>query len=146
MTDRRFLFSFPFRVRYSEVDLQGVVFNAHYLTYFDTALTEFMRHVGYDYLGRAEETGTDFHTVRSVVDYLAPIRFDQRIDVFVRVGRLGRSSLTFELEIRSPGEDRALARGEIVWVTVDRANHRPVAVPDDMAALFEAHERRPLRG
>src|SRR5262245_2241726 len=72
-----FWFHHPFRVRYSEVDAQAVVFNAHYLTYFDTAITEYFRALGYDYLGEVERSGVDFHLVRSVIEYKAPIRFDE---------------------------------------------------------------------
>ena len=76
-----FRFCHPFRVRCSEVDFQGVVFNAHYLTYFDTTITEYMRAIGYAYLDQPRLTGTDFHVVKSVVEFLQPIRFDQEIDV-----------------------------------------------------------------
>jgi acyl-CoA thioester hydrolase len=76
-----FWFHHPFRVRYAEVDAQSVVFNAHYLTYFETAITEYFRTIGYDYYGEVTRTGIDFHTVRSVVEYKAPIRFDEEIEV-----------------------------------------------------------------
>jgi YbgC/YbaW family acyl-CoA thioester hydrolase len=80
-----FWFHYPFRVRYAEVDAQSVVFNAHYLTYFDTAITEYFRTIGYDYYGEVTRTGIDFHAVRSLVEYKAPIRFDEEIEVCVRV-------------------------------------------------------------
>ena len=50
MSRNIFNFYYSFRVRYSEVDAQGIVFNAHYLTYFDTAMTEYLRHIKYDYV------------------------------------------------------------------------------------------------
>ena len=61
----------PFRVRYSEIDGQGVVFNAHYLTYFDTTITEYFRALGYDQYADAKKTGEDFHVVKSVIEYKA---------------------------------------------------------------------------
>ena len=61
-------FFFPFRVRYAEVDGQMIVFNAHYLTYFDTAITEFFRVLPYDYQGQVERTGEDYHTVKTLVE------------------------------------------------------------------------------
>ena len=82
MTTRsEFPFAFPFRVRYSEIDGQSIVFNAHYLTYFDITITEFMRWLGYDYVGEVKETGQDFHTVKTLVEYKAPIYFDEEIEV-----------------------------------------------------------------
>ena len=96
MTRERFWFTHPFRVRYSEVDAQGVVFNAHYLTYYDTSITEYFRALGYDQFADAKATGVDFHIVRSVVEYKQAIRFDQQIDVGVRVARIGNSSVSFD--------------------------------------------------
>ncbi|MDQ8728969.1 thioesterase family protein [Bradyrhizobium sp. LHD-71] len=136
-----FWFHHPFRVRYSEVDAQAVVFNAHYLTYFDTSITEYFRALGYDYLGEATRTGNDFHIVRSIVDYKAPIRFDEEIDVCVRVGRIGRSSISLALAIFAKGSDDLRATGEIVWVYTDQKTHRPVAVTDSLRTLIASREK-----
>lgn len=132
-----FSFYFPFRVRYAEIDGQGVVFNAHYLTYFDTAITEFMRDLGYDYMGQVERTGEDFHLVKSLVEYKAPIRFDAEIEVHVRVARIGRTSLTFDLAIFPKDGDQVLATGEIVWVNTDQNTHKTTPVPADLIALLD---------
>ncbi|WP_407169588.1 acyl-CoA thioesterase [Bradyrhizobium sp. ORS 111] len=137
----QFWFHFPFRVRYSEVDAQAVVFNAHYLTYFDTAITEYFRALGYDYLGEVARTGIDFHTVRSVVEYKAPIRFDEDIDVCVRVARIGRSSINLALAIFAKGSDDLRATGEIVWVATDQKTHQSVAVTEDLRALVASREK-----
>ena len=115
MARSEFSFFFPFRVRYAEVDGQMIVFNAHYLTYFDTAITEFFRVLPYDYQGQVERTGEDYHTVKTLVEYYAPIRFDDEIEVGVRSARIGRSSLTFGLEIHAKGRDERprLGRGGV---------------------------------
>ena len=80
-----FWFFWPTRVRYAEIDGQGVVFNAVYLTYFDTAITEYIRALPYEYnLGGDKAAGTDFHAVKATVEFKAPIRFDADIaDVIV---------------------------------------------------------------
>jgi acyl-CoA thioester hydrolase len=135
-----FWFFCPFRVRYAEIDQQGVVFNGIYLTYFDTALTEYMRALPYAYLDEVKATGADFHTVRTVVEYKAPIRFDEEIDVGVRVARLGRSSITFALAIFGPGEDKPRSTGEVVWVYTNQAAHKPVPVTETMRALLVKRE------
>lgn len=130
MTTRdQFRFFHPFRVRYSEIDGQGVLFNAHYLTYYDTAITEFFRALGYDQYADAQKSGVDFHVVKAVVEYKAPIRFDWDLDVGVRVAKIGNSSMTFELAIFRKGESKLLATGEIVWVNTDQSTHRPVPIP-----------------
>ncbi|MBR0754165.1 acyl-CoA thioesterase [Bradyrhizobium jicamae] len=136
-----FWFHFPFRVRYSEVDAQAVVFNAHYLTYFDTAITEYFRALGYDYLGEVKRTGVDFHTVKSVVEYKAPIRFDEDIDVCVRVARIGRSSITLLLAIFAKGSADLRATGEIIWVAADQRTHQSVAVEESLRTLIASREK-----
>ena len=136
-----FWFHFPFRVRYSEVDAQAVVFNAHYLTYFDTAITEYFRALGYDYLGEVARTGIDFHTVKSVVEYKAPIRFDEDIEVCVRVARIGRSSIVLTLAIFAKSSEDLRATGEIIWVATDQKTHQSVAVTEDLRALIASREK-----
>ncbi len=136
-----FRFFFPFRVRYSEVDGQSVVFNAHYLTYYDTAITEFFRWLGYDYTADVKATGVDFHTVKSLVEYKAPIRFDEQIEVGVRVGAIGNSSLRFDLAIFEKDAGDLRATGEIVWVYTDQKTHKTVRVPDSMRDMLARGEK-----
>ena len=136
-----FWFFHPFRVRYSEIDGQSVVFNAHYLTYFDTAITEYFRALGHDYVAEVARTGVDFHTVKTLVEYKAPIRFDEEVFVGVRTGRIGRSSLAFALAIfGSKTDDDLRATGEVVWVYTDQSTHETVPVSDDLRALIAARE------
>lgn len=146
MPRSEFKFSFPFRVRYSEVDGQKIVFNAHYLTYFDTAITEYFRALAYDYMGQLDRTGEDFHTVKTLVEYRKPISFDQEIDVLVRTSRMGRSSLTFDLQIYPKGVDDMLASGEVVWVNTDQTTHRSVPVPAELVERLVAFEGEVFRG
>jgi len=124
---------FPFfhrlRVRYSEIDAQGIVFNAHYLTFFDTALTEFMRAAGFDYVNLVAETGADFHVVHAAVDFKQPVRWDEQIDIGCRVAKVGNTSLRFGLGVFGADDEVLRASGEIVWVFTDQKTHQPVAVP-----------------
>jgi acyl-CoA thioester hydrolase len=135
-----FWFFFPLRVRYSEVDQQGVVFNAHYLTYFVVAITEYMRALNYDYRLQPERTGTDFHVVKSLVEYKAPIRFDEEIDIGVRPARLGRTSLSFELAIFEKGSEQLRTSGEVVWVNAGQATRKAAPVPPELEALIRMRE------
>jgi len=140
MAKSDFKFAWPFRVRYSEVDGQKIVFNAHYLTYYDTAITEYFRALPYDYMGQVERTGQDFHTVRTLVEYQQAIAFDEDIEVLVRTSRLGRSSITFLLEIHPQGREHLRATGEVVWVNTDQAMHKSAAVPQDLVDKLVALE------
>ena len=140
MAKSDFKFAWPFRVRYSEVDGQKIVFNAHYLTYYDTAITDYFRALPYDYMGQVERTGQDFHTVRTLVEYQQAIAFDEDIEVLVRTSRLGRSSITFLLEIHPQGREDLRATGEVVWVNTDQATHKSAAVPQDLVDKLVALE------
>lgn len=144
MAREDFRFWFGFRVRYSEIDGQGIVFNAHYLTYFDTAITEYFRTLGHDYKAECVASGCDFHTVKSLVEYRAPIAFDELVDVGVKAGRLGRSSIRFDLEIQGrasqSGDDDLRAMGEIVWVHTDQTTHRATPLPEKLVAKLTEFE------
>ena len=132
MEREEFQFFFPFRVRYSEIDGQMIVYNAHYLTYFDTAITEYCRALEFDFVAQQEKTGEDFHTVKGLVEYKAPIFFDDEIEVGVRTARIGNSSLTFKLGIYRDNETDLLASGEIVWVNTDQSTRKPSPVPSNL--------------
>lgn len=118
------------RVRYSEIDAQGVVFNAHYLTYFDTAINEAFRGSGIDWIKEAEKTGCDVQLVRSVLEYKASIYFDEEIDVCIRVGKTGRSSITWEMGIFGTEKADLRTTGEVVWVYSNLKESRSEPIPD----------------
>ena len=93
------------RVRYNECDPQGHVFNANYLAYFDLAMTELWRDLG-GYSAMVEE-GVDMVVAEANVRYLAPLGFDDEIDLVVRSITLGNTSMTSELAIERGGEPAA---------------------------------------
>ena len=132
-----FSFFFPLRVRYAEVDMQGVVFNAHYLTYFDTAITEFLRSTGYSYKELFTTSDLDFHLVKATVEYLGPVNFDEQIEIGVTMARIGTSSATFALGVYGKGDDECRATGEIVWVCAKKGTHKSYPIPDDFKVIFE---------
>ena len=144
MAKSDFSFAWPFRVRYAEVDGQRIVFNAHYLTYIDTAITEYFRALPYDYMGQVERTGEDYHLVRSLVEYRKPIHFDEDIEVHVRTSRIGRTSLTFLIEIHPQGQDDIRASGEAVWVNADQETEKSAALPEELVEKITAFEGEKL--
>ena len=78
----------------------------------------------------------DFHVVKSLVEYKAPVRFDDEIEVGARVARIGNSSLVFELTIFLKDGIDALVTGEIVWVYTSQQTHRPVPIPESIRAII----------
>ena len=119
----QFKFFHDLRVRYAEVDSQGIVFNAHYLTYFDTAITEYIRNINYDYKTLVSRRGLDFHLIKSTVEYLKPIGFDEIIEIGVTTHKIGKSSLTWVLAIFKRGGRSAWRRERLFgyapgWVRI----------------------------
>ena len=131
-----FAFFEPFRVRYSEIDYQGIVFNAHYLTYYDVTITEYLRKIGFDYDNLTKTEGLDFHLVKALVEYQRPIVKDAEIEVGIACSRLGTSSVTWSLAIFGKGDDEVLATGEIVWVCSVVGEHRSHPLPEGLRALL----------
>src|SRR5207248_4161200 len=94
MTDRdRFRFSATVRVGFSDTDAQGVVYYGRYLPYFDRALVEYHRHLG---ILEAQPEGLQFVMRACEIEYLAPARFDDLLEVFVRPAQIGRTSVVYE--------------------------------------------------
>lgn len=138
-------FHHRFRVRYSEIDGQGIVFNAHYLTYIDTAITEYFRALPYDYKGETEKSGIDFHTVRSLVEYAKPAAFDEEIDVCVKVGRIGRSSIRFDIEIHGCDAEDLRITGQCVWVYTNQTTHATEPVDPRLVQLMIAMDGEAIK-
>jgi acyl-CoA thioester hydrolase len=132
-----FAFHHKFRVRWSETDAQGVVFNARYLDYADIAITEYWRAVGIRLVDREEPL--EFHVKKATVTWFAPIKPDEMIIVMARTLATGRTSMTQFVEIHGvndDGHDDLRAEVELVSVYVDLASHRPIALPDWVPGLF----------
>lgn len=132
MARANFVFSTRVRVRYAEIDAQAVVFNSRYLEYGDVAVTEYWRAAGLHGNGDAW-AALEFHVARALVEYKAPIRYDEEIDLYTRTTRIGRSSLTTWIEIhgaaKSPTDDLR-ATIEIINVNVDLTSGSSCRLPD----------------
>ena len=140
-TDRLppFKYSALTRVWFSDTDAQGVVYYGRYLPYFDHARTEYHRH-----LGGASEPGTQFVMRASSVEYHAPARFDDVIEAFVRVSRIGRTSMTYECHALRLPDDTLMVTAAQTLVLVDVERHRPAEIPESMRAPLRAFEGRDL--
>lgn len=126
-------FSHKIRVRFGEVDYQGIVFNANYLTYFDVVLTEYLRTAGIEYAADvAKRDENDFNVVKSTLELKAPARADDLLDVCAKIGRIGRSSLTWQLAIFRPGESEPCTIGEIIWVYANQTERKSVPIPEEI--------------
>ncbi len=123
-------FTHRFRVRYSEVDPQSVVFNSRYLEYADLVITEYWRERDIHFSG---EEALEFHVVKAVVEFVQPIRADEWVTGKARTARVGKSSLVTEIALYGVnGEDDLRATIELVNVHVDLATGKSLPVPDSV--------------
>jgi acyl-CoA thioester hydrolase len=130
-------FSHRARVGFDETDAQGIVYYGRYMPYFDRARVEYLRHLGV--LVR-EPADPEFVMRAQHVEYLAPARFDDELDVFVRVRRIGTTSIMWEFEAHEVTTHDRLVTAHQTLVSVDLAGRRPVPVEwrvRDAVAGFE---------
>jgi acyl-CoA thioester hydrolase len=144
-TDRRppFRFAYRTRVGFDETDAQGIVYYGRYMPYFDRARVEYMRHLG---LLVREPNDPEFVMRAQSVEYHAPARFDDELEVYVRVARVGRTSLGWEFAAYNVATDDRLVTAQQTSVQVDLAQRRPVAVDArviEAVSQFEQHLERP---
>ncbi len=121
-----FKFSASTRVGFSDTDAQGVVYYGRYMPYFDLARVEYHRHLD---LLRNESEDRQFVMRAMAVEYHAPARFDDPIEVDVRVSRIGSSSVTYEFAAYLEGEQLAVTATQTL-VLVELAERKPCPVPD----------------
>lgn len=123
------------RVWFSDTDAQGVVYYGRYLPYFDHARTEYHRHLGWAGLG-----GAEFVMRASNVEYHAPARFDDLVECFVRVSRIGRSSVTYEVAAVELPDQTLMVTGTQTLVLIDQATRLPVEIPESVRQPIRAFE------
>lgn len=132
-------FYHPLRVRYVEVDAQRHVYFGHYLAYFDVALLEYMRTIGYSYQDMLAG-GVDMFYVHAECQYKGRARFDSLLHIHTRIGHIGNTSFGFEFAVHRQPTDVLVTTGKIVAVAVDIETAEPIRVPDKLreaVARFE---------
>jgi acyl-CoA thioester hydrolase len=117
----------PLRVRYAEVDAQGVVFNAHYLAWFDMNMTELWRAAFGSYQA-ALDRGIDMVVVTAELTYRSSARFDELVDLEVSVSVMGNTSLTTAHAVRRDGQ--LLVSGTLRHVIVDTRTMTKIPIPE----------------
>jgi acyl-CoA thioester hydrolase len=141
VTTQAFRFFHRLRVRWSECDMQGIVFNPHYLMYFDVAFTEYWRAIGLTYPGKFLEAGIDNFMVAANLNFRASALYDDELDIGVRTDYFGTTSFRMALSIRRG--DAVLVDGTTTYVVGDRVTHAPRPVPDILIAPVMAFEITP---
>ncbi|HYD75576.1 YbgC/FadM family acyl-CoA thioesterase [Ramlibacter sp.] len=133
-----FRFFHHLRVRWAEVDMQRIVFNAHYLMYFDTAVADYWRALALPYEQAMHELGGDLYVKKATVEFNASARMDDQLDVGLRCGRIGNSSMLFEGAIFR-GE-QLLVTCELLYVFADPATQTSRPVPPRLREILTGYE------
>lgn len=129
-------FSFPIVPRYAEIDQQGVVFNGHYLTWFDEASGAFLDHVGVPYHEFVSEE-FDVQVVHAEIDFVASVRWRDLVRVAVGCEAVGTTSFTLRFDVlrRDPGaaaEEHLAVLGRNVYVVVSTTDWAKREIPDEL--------------
>jgi acyl-CoA thioester hydrolase len=142
VTDRKppFRYAAFARVAFSDTDAQGVVYYGRYMPYFDLARNEYHRH-----LGRVQLGNVDFAMRALAVEYMAPARFDDLLEIFVRVERIGTTSITYDHAAYriddDGGDDTLMVTAKTTAVCISLDERRAVPVPEpirELVATFQA--------
>jgi YbgC/YbaW family acyl-CoA thioester hydrolase len=135
-TDFRFLDRL--RVRWAEIDAQKIVFNGHYLMYFDTAVAGYWRALALPYGQTMEYLGGDLFVRKATLEYEGSARYDDMLDVGIRCGRIGNSSMVFSAAVFRA--DELLVSGELVYVFADPQTQSAKPVPQELREVLQSFE------
>ena len=127
------------RVRWNECDLQGVVFYANYLMYFDIAMTELWREA-VEPFGNMNASGADMVVAEAQIAYRASARFDDELDLVATVRSMGTTSMTTDLSVERMPAGEVLAEGQLRHVFVEPETLRKRSIPDMVRAGLERHQ------
>jgi YbgC/YbaW family acyl-CoA thioester hydrolase len=133
-----FRFFHKLRVRWAEVDMQKIVFNAHYLMYFDTAVADYWRALAMPYEEGMRQLEGDIYVKKATVEFHGSARMDDRLDVGVKCARIGTSSMQF-LGAIFRGEE-LLIQCELVYVFADPATQTSRPVPPRLREMLTGYE------
>lgn len=133
-----FRFFHRLRVRWAEVDMQKIVFNAHYLMYFDTAIADYWRAVGLPYEAAMQQLDGDLYVKKATVEYHASARADDRLDVALKCTRIGTTSMVFTGAIFRG--DQLLITGELIYVFADPVTQISRPVPAVLRGILGDYE------
>ena len=129
-------FRYYLRVRYIECDAQKVVFNSRYSEYVDVAINEFLRAIGV--LDGFVAGHLDFQLVKQTIEWKAPARFDQVLELSIAAIKLGNTSFTIRTDFRiAGGDDRVIVTIEAVYVLVDAATRTKLSLPEGLRAALD---------
>ena len=138
MNRQDFRFLHRLRVRWCEVDMQKIVFNSHYLMYFDTAIADYWRALAMEYESTMEQFGGDLYVKKSTLEYHGSARYDDSLEIGLKCSHLGNSSILFTAGVFR-GND-VLVTGELLYVFADPKTQTSKSIPSALRDWLRAYE------
>jgi YbgC/YbaW family acyl-CoA thioester hydrolase len=126
------------RVRWAEVDMQHIVFNSHYLMYFDTAVAGYWRALALPYHDTMRYLGGDLYVRKATLEYHGSARYDEQLQVAIKTQRIGNSSMV--LACGAFRGDDLLVGGELVYVFADPGAQTSKPIPQQLRDVLQAYE------
>jgi len=134
-----FRFHHTLRVRFAETDKQGIVFNGNYMLYYDVAQAEYFRAIGMKFQDLLN-IGADTVLARITLDFKSTATFDDVLEVYGRVSKIGNTSFVMDFEIYPQDEDRLVSSANAIYVCVDPETLKALRVPDEVRSLMGRFE------
>ena len=119
------------KVRYSEVDCQKIVYNSHYLTYYDISLSEMLDSL-FDQSRYVSETNNDFNTVSVEMNFKKPAGLNDNLEVYTSIKKIGNSSIKFFQEIYKSETNDLLNEAYITWVNTEQTTMKSASLPNEI--------------
>ena len=135
-----FKFHTSLRVRWVECDAQGIVYYGAYMDYLEVGQSDYFRNLGFSIYKLAEVGYFDTAVVKVTLEYKAPARVDDMLDIFVRVSHIGNTSITMDMEIYSQENDQLLTISRAIYVGYDASTATTKPVPADIRELVDRYE------
>ncbi len=129
------------KVRYHEVDMQQIVFNANYLTYLGMAWIEYLRNLGLHYSELSQNNEFDIVIAKASMKFLRPARYDEVLEIYVQVKKLGNKSIPVTFLVCREDSAEVVLDGEIVYVAYDTEKEVSCEVPEFVAERIRKFEK-----
>ena len=133
-----FRFLHRLRVRWAEIDMQKIVFNGHYLTYLDTAVTAYWSKVALPYESAFHLLGGELYVKKATLEYHASALMDDDLNIGMKCSKMGKSSMVFEAGIFRG--DKLLISGELIYVFADPKTQTSKPIPEALRHILLIYE------
>jgi acyl-CoA thioester hydrolase len=135
-----FRFWYPWRARYRDCDMQGIVYFSVYFEYVEQAIMEYFQQIGVPIGKTIHEGSFDWAFAHAEIDYRAPVAFDDLVSIGIRIPKRGRSSFEVHFAVVDAARERVHAHGRLVLVCYDSRSRRSCPLPDFVREKIEAFE------